>query len=128
MPGLNRGDVQDSTRPGHEGCEPAQEEEGQTAVTPSSSALRAPDGQSGTRNAALAINTSYQSTICQPRETPLGKRHVVYGLTATNARRELAMFRTQKRADAFRRQVERAIRALHEAAYEIVQDREGTKQ
>lgn len=117
---MNRGEGPPVARPGHTGREPAQGGPAQRA--PSS---RPPDLSSGTRNVALAINTSYTSVVVRRKSTPLGDRYSVFGVTATGNTRELASLKDAGMAEVVRAHLIVAIDSLERAAATIVRDREG---
>lgn len=84
-----------------------------------------PDMARGTRNAAIAINSSYDNAITRRQDTPLGERWSVYGVTVTGQTKEVAMLRTQKAAEEVEYELRRAIVSLRFVAAAIARDREG---
>lgn len=84
-----------------------------------------PDMAKGTRNVALAINTSITDCDYEVVETPLGTRRSIILTTATGRTKEVALVQHAAYAGEIVRRMCNAIDELHAAAELIVRDREG---
>jgi hypothetical protein len=83
------------------------------------------DGAQGTRNTALALNTSYASFTTKPQSTPLGLRYVVLGHTHAGGRREVALLKDEISAQLVATHLGAALSSLQVAAEFVTRDREG---
>lgn len=84
-----------------------------------------PDLAKGTRNAALAINTSAAGYGYTTIDTPLGQRHSIRVTTVMGRSKEIALVRHKLYAGEICRRLAEATEQLNEAAALIVRDREG---
>lgn len=120
----DRADVASSGRAAAAGVEGAQEGGQRPGAGTLPAAPSAPDGQAGTRNAALAINTSYVGFGYTSVQTPLGPRHSIRATMATGRTKEIAHVRHAAYAGEICARLAAATEELNEAAGLIVRDRE----